>query len=128
MKEGTVKVIVDGQEAATADFMFDETQIRVTSVDTEEAYRKCGYGRLLFDALKCIANQKKMPLLLWASTYALEIKFYEKLGFLHLNNPEVQDKVIFGNLNTNEEITEKIDEDDFVWIPQTLNRKPILNL
>jgi GNAT superfamily N-acetyltransferase len=128
MGEGIVKVMVDGQEAAKADFMFDETQIRVTDVSTEKVYRKCGYGRLLFDALKCVAKQKKMPLLLWSSDMALEIQFYEKLGFLHLNNPEIQRKIIFGNLDTAEEIAEKIDDDDFVWIPQTLNRKPILYL
>jgi hypothetical protein len=128
MKEGTVKVMVDGREAATASFMFDldQTQIRVTDVSTEETYQKCGYGRLLFDALKCIAQQKKMPLLLWSSSEG--IPFYEKLGLLHLDNPEVQEKVIFGNLKTNEEISSKIDEDDFVWIPNHLSRKPILYL
>lgn len=126
MKEGTVTVMVDGQEAATASFMFDQTQIRVTDVSTEEVYQKCGYGRLLFDALKCIAQQKKIPLLLWSSSEG--IPFYEKLGLLHLNNPEVQKKVIFGNLKTKKDIAEKIDEDDFVWLPQHLNTKPILYL
>jgi hypothetical protein len=127
MEQEEVKVMVDGQDASTAQFTIDGSQIMVTSVDTEKVYRKCGYGRLLFDGLKCVANQKKMPLILWSSDYALGIKFYEKIGFLHLNNPEVQKRIFFGNLETAEDIAAKIDEDDFIWIPQSLNkRKPII--
>lgn len=130
MEAETVVVMVDGIEAAKALFTIDGSQIMVTNVDTEEKYRKCGYGRLLFDGgLKCIANQKKLPLILRSSDYAMEIKFYEKIGFLHLNDPEVQKRVFFGNLETPEDIAAKIDDDDFIWLPQTLNRrKPIVYL
>lgn len=125
MKEEEVKVMVDGVEAAKAQFTLDCTQIMVTDVGTENAYQKCGYGRLLFDALKVISNQKKMPLILWSLDDA--IPFYEKIGLLHLNDLEVQKRVIFGNLKTTEDIASKIDEDDFIWIPQSLNkRKPII--
>ena len=128
MEAETVVVMVDGVEVAKAEFTIDNSQIMVTSVNTEEVYRKCGYGRLLFDGgLKCIANQKKLPLILWSSDYALEIKFYERMGFLHLNDPEVQKRIFFGNLETAEDIAAKIDNDDFIWIPQSLNRrKPII--
>jgi hypothetical protein len=127
MKTEEVKVMVDGVEAAKAQFTIDGTQIMVTSVETEEAYQKSGYGRLLFDALKCISQQKKMPLILWSSDDA--IPFYERIGLLHLDNPEVQKRVIFGNLKTREDIATKVDGDDFIWIPQSLNRrKPIIYL
>lgn len=129
IKGETVTVTVDGMEAAKALFTVDGTQIMVTNVDTEEKYRKCGYGRLLIDGLKCVAQQKKMPLILWSSDYALGIKFYEKCGFFHLNDPEVQKRIFFGNLDTAEDIAAKVDEDDFIWIPQSLNkRKPIINM
>ena len=130
MKEEDVKVMVDGVQAAYAQFTIDGSQIMVTSVDTEEVYRRCGYGRLLFDGgLKCVSTQKKLPLILWSSDYALGIKFYEKIGFLHLNDPEVQKRVIFGNLKDVYDITSKVDDDDFIWIPQSLNRrKPIIYL
>lgn len=127
MKTEEVKVMVDGNEAAKAEFTFDNTQIMVTSVETKNAYQKSGYGRLLFDALKCISQQKKMPLILWSSDEG--IPFYEKIGLLHLDNSEVQKKVIFGNLKTQEDIATKVDGDDFIWIPQCLNRrKPIIYL
>lgn len=125
MKEENVKVIVDGKEAAKAEFTLDGTQIMVTNVNTEDAYQKSGYGRLLFDALKCISQQKKLPLILWSSDEG--IPFYEKIGLLHLDDPEVQKKVIFGNLKTQEDIITKVDDDDFIWIPQGLyRRKPII--
>jgi hypothetical protein len=127
IKGAEVKVIVDNEEAAKAQFVFDEAQIIVTDVGTDDAYQKCGYGRLLFDALKIISNQKKMPLILCSLDDA--IPFYEKIGLLHLNDPEVQKKVIFGNLKTKDDIESKVDEDDFIWIPQSLNRrKPIIYL
>lgn len=127
MKEENVRVMVDGFEAAKAEFTLDDTQIMVTNVDTENAYQKSGYGRLLFDALKCISQQKKMPLILWSLDDA--IPFYEKIGLLHLDNPEVQKRVIFGNIKTQKGISKKVDNDDFVYIPQSLNkRKPIIYL
>lgn len=127
MKAENVKIMVDGKEAAKAEFTLDGTQIMVTNVGTEEVYQKSGYGRLLFDALKVISNQKKMPLILWALDDA--IPFYEKIGLLHLSDPEVQKQVIFGNLKTQEDIATKIDGDDFIWIPQSLyRRKPIIYL
>ena len=126
IKGEEVKVIVDEKEAAKAQFKFDGTQIMVTDVETKEVYQKCGYGRLLFDALKIIAEQKKKPLILWSLDNA--IPFYEKIGMLHLNNPEVQKRIIFGNLRTKEDVSSKVDEDDFIWIPSHLNRKPIIYL
>lgn len=126
MKEGTIEVIVNGNKAADASFIFDGTQIRVINVDTRTIYQKCGYGRLLFDSLKCIARQKKLPLLLWSSD--MGIPFYEKLGFLHLNNSDVQKLVIIGNIKSQKDLDKKLCEKDFVWIPSTMKRKPIIYL
>jgi GNAT superfamily N-acetyltransferase len=129
MSGETVTVTVDGVEAAKAFFTVDGSQIMVTNVDTEEKYRKSGYGRLLMEGLKCVSNQKKLPLVLWASEMALDIKFYEKCGFLHCNDPEAQKRFFFGNLETAEDIANKVGEKDLVYIPQSLNkRKPIINL
>jgi hypothetical protein len=121
----TVIVEVDGVEAAKALFKFDGTQILVSNVDTEEVYQKCGYGRLLLTALKCIAQQKKMPLVLDSLDDA--VPFYEKVGMLHLNDPEVQKRVIFGNVKKSD-FAKEIDNDDFVWIPKGLKHKPTINL
>jgi N-acetylglutamate synthase-like GNAT family acetyltransferase len=127
LEKGVVKIFVDGRdtEVASADFVFDETQIRVTNVATSDAYKKSGYGRLLFDALKCLSQQHKKPLILWALDDA--IPFYEKIGMLHLDNPSVQNRLIFGNV-TAETLADKVDEDDFVYIPQGLKGRPTIYL
>jgi GNAT superfamily N-acetyltransferase len=125
LKDEVVKVFVDEVEVSKAEFKFDNTQIMVTDVSTEEKYQKCGYGRLLFDGLKLIAEQKKKPLILWALDTA--IPFYEAIGLLHLDNPATQKRVIFGNIKKSK-LSEKIDDDDFVWIPKSLKRKPIIYL
>jgi GNAT superfamily N-acetyltransferase len=127
LKEGNVKIFVDGRddEVASADFCFDNTQIRVTDVSTSDAYKKTGYGRLLFDVLKCLAQQHKKPLILWALPDA--IPFYEKIGMLHLDNPAVQNMLVFGNV-TAETLKDKVDEDDFVWIPKGLKTRPTIFL
>ena len=127
LEKGVVKIFVDGRdtEVASADFVFDETQIRVTNVATSDAYKKSGYGRLLFDALKCLSQQYKKPLILWALDDA--IPFYEKIGMLHLDNPSVQNRLIFGNV-TAKTLSDKVDEDDFVWIPKGLKTRPTIFL
>jgi len=125
MENETVVVMVDDKEVAKALFTFDDTQILVSNVNTDDKYQKCGYGRLLFAALKCIAQQSKLPLLLDSLDDA--VPFYEKVGMLHLNDPEVQKLVILGNVRK-EKIEENIDNDDFVWIPKGIRRKPTINL
>lgn len=125
LKDEVVKVIVDGIEVAKAEFTVDGNQIMVTDVSTEEKYQKCGYGRLLFDGLKLISEQTKKPLILWSLDSA--IPFYESIGLLHLDNPNVQKMVIFGNVKKSE-LTEKVDDDDFIWIPKSLKRKPTIYL
>jgi hypothetical protein len=122
---GTCKVFKNEEEVATADFCFDNAQILISDVDTVIKYHRRGYGRLLFAALFLLAQQRKMPLYLWAASNA--ILFYEKIGMLHLNDPKVQKRIKFGNI-TKKDLPEKIDDNDFVWIPKKLKQKPILYL
>jgi hypothetical protein len=122
---GTCKVFKNEKEVATADFCFDDTQIRVSSVDTVEKYQRKGYGRLLFAALFLLAQRRKMPIYLWAADDA--IPFYEKIGMLHLDDSSVQKRIHFGNVSK-EKLPDKVDDDDFVWIPQHLNKKPTIYL
>lgn len=125
MAEEDVTIFVDGIKVAKTTFVFDGPILRVTDVGTEDGYEMNGYGRMMFDVLKNVARQHKMPIYVWSLDDA--IPFYEKLGFLHLNNPEVQKKIIFGNL-TNEDINKKIDDDDLIWIPQSIKGRPLLYL
>ena len=119
--KGTCKVFRNDEEIATTDFCFDNTQIRISTVDTIPKYQRRGYGRLMFSSLFLLAEQQKMPLYLWALDDA--IPFYEKIGMLHLDNPEVQKRVIFGNI-AKKDLSEKVDNDDFVWIPPNIRKKP----
>ena len=82
-------------------------------------------SKLLFNALFLLAQQKKMPLILDSLDDA--VSFYEKVGMLHLNDPEVQKRVKFGNV-ISKKLSEKIDNDDFIWIPKHIRKKPIIFL
>jgi tmRNA-binding protein len=76
--------------------------------------------------LKLLSEQYKLPIVLWSLDPA--VPFYEQIGLLHLNNPEVQKKVMFGNVEI-KELKEKINNNDFVYMPQSLyRRKPIIYL
>ena len=127
LKEAIVSVLVDDYEASRMEFIFDlGHQIMVTSVKTEPLYERNGYAKLMFTVLKALAEYYKMPIVLWSLNDA--IKFYEKIGFLHLNDPEVQKLINIGNIE-DEVVQEKLDEDDFVWLPQSLlGRKPTIYL
>jgi N-acetylglutamate synthase-like GNAT family acetyltransferase len=125
IRKESVKVLRDGEEVASADFCFNKTQIRVTDVATVDKYQNCGYGKLLFCALKNLAQQKKLPLLLWSLESA--IPFYEAIGMEHLDDPKVQKKIKFGNVSK-KELKEKVNNDDFVWIPKRLRRRPTIYL
>jgi hypothetical protein len=56
LKDETVIALVDNFEASRLEFTFDATQIMISAVGTEEPYRRCGYARLLFEALKIVAE------------------------------------------------------------------------
>lgn len=125
MVEGEIIIFVDGIKVAKTLFMFDGPMIRVTDVTIDDNYQINGYGRMTFDILKIIARQHKMPIYLWALDNA--IPFYEKIGMLHLNNPEVQKHIIFANIK-DVDIEKQVDEDDFVWLPKGLRGRPLIYL
>ena len=125
MVDEEITIFVDGKRVAKTYFVFDGPMIRVTDVITEDDYQMNGYGRMMFDVLKAVARHHKMPIYLWALDDA--IPFYEKIGMLHLNDPEVQKKVIFANVK-DEKIKEEVDEDDFVWLPKGLRGRPLIYL
>lgn len=124
LKKQEVTIHADEVQVHTLSFIIDETQITVVDTDTLSGWKRKGFGRLAFDALKMIAQRLKLPIYLWSLPPAF--RFYERIGFLHLNDPEVQQKIEFGNVEK-EKIFTEVDEDDFVWIPQHLKgRKPII--
>jgi hypothetical protein len=126
MKDEVIEVIVDGKEVTKIEFINEGNQITIASIGTETPYQKCGYGRLAFEVLKLLSEQYKLPIVLWSLDPA--VPFYEQIGLLHLNNPEVQKKVMFGNVEI-KELKEKINNNDFVYMPQSLyRRKPIIYL
>ena len=125
MKEEELIIFVDGVKVAKTSFMFDGPMLRITDVGTEDPYQLQGYGRMMFSILKTVARHHKMPIYLWALDGA--IPFYEKLGFLHLNNPDVQKKIIFANIK-DKDIPNEVDEDDFVWLPKSLKGRPLIYL
>ena len=125
MVDEEIIIFVDGVKVAKATFMFDGPMLRITDVRTDDIYQLQGYGRLMFSMLKTVARQHKMPIYVWALDDA--IPFYEKIGLLHLNNPDVQKKIIFANIK-DKDIPNEVDEDDFVWLPKGLRGRPLIYL
>ena len=126
MENEVIKIVINEIDVTTIEFTIEETQIKVATIGTEFPYQKCGYGRLAFNALKLISKQYKLPIVVWSLLPA--VPFYEKIGFLHLDSPQVQKRVIFGNVEESK-LHSKVDDCDFVWLPQSLNsRKPIIYL
>lgn len=124
MENEVIKIVINEIDVTTIEFTIEETQIKVATIGTEFPYQKCGYGRLAFNALKLISKQYKLPIVVWSLLPA--VPFYEKIGFLHLDNPQVQKQVIFGNIEESK-LFSKIDDCDFIYIPQSLySRKPII--
>lgn len=108
----------DSEPVATTFFMFDGPFIRVTDVETRKDHQNNGFGKIMMNILKMIARQHKLPIYLWSLTES--IPFYEKMGFLHLDDPEVQKRVIFANISDERHLHRCIDHDDFVYIPKSL--------
>jgi len=121
-----ITVFVDGKQIARTYFMFDGPMIRVADVSTDDSYQLNGYGRMMFDVLKTVARHHKMPIILWSLDSS--IQFYEKIGMLHLNDPEVQKKVIFANVKDEKHLKREIDNDDFIWLPKGLRGRPLIYL
>jgi len=126
MIEEEIIVFVDGEKVAKTSFMFDGPMIRVTDVSTDDVHQMNGYGRMMFDVLKTVARHHKMPIILWALDGA--IPFYEKIGMLHLDDPKVQKKVIFANIEDEKHLKREIDGDDFIYLPKGLRGRPLIYL
>lgn len=125
IKYGFIKVLADDKIITSCDFCIDGTQIRVTDLSTEGEYQRKGYGRACLDVLKILATQLKMPIILYSLTDA--IPFYESVGFEHLDNKKVQSKIKFGNIKNEKDMKDKGPTDgDMIWIPKSLNKKPII--
>lgn len=140
-KTSFCKIYLGVEEISTACLVFADGQIQVATVYTKEEYRGQGYARLLFNSIFLIAQREKVPIYIRSVTTA--IGFYEKIGFLHLGEPEVQDKVNFGirseppfynyphdRFLSKRELAinpfEIVDRNDMVWIPKGLKIKPTL--
>jgi len=122
IRYGYIKVLADGEVITSCEFCIEDTQIRATDLNTEDEYQRKGYGRTCLDALKILATQLKMPIILYSLVDA--IPFYESLGFEHLNDKKVQAKVKFGNIKTKKDMKEKGPTDgDMIWVPKSLNKK-----
>jgi hypothetical protein len=140
-KTSVIKIYSGVDEIATATMILADGQIQITTVNVKEELQGHGYGRLLFTSIFFLAQKNKLPLYVRSITTAIE--FYEKVGFLHLDEPEVQKMVNFGlrseqpfyqyphdRFLSKRELEcnpfEVVDRNDMVWIPKGLKIKPTI--
>jgi len=119
------------------EFLIDATQINLTNLTIINEKRLQGYGLLMLNALKGIAQFYKKPIYLIA--YDDKIPFYKKNDFASLSElPMYTDYTFFNlkesypillhrgkriyikNINSNNKIEYQISNVDMIWIPSSL--------
>jgi len=103
----------------TVKFWVDETQIYISDLDTHKRHRRCGYGRLIMDYMKFLAEVLQKPIILYSVDTSA--KFYEKLGMECLSSAKMKRKIII--INESPDYKHTWNKADFIWIPNCLKRK-----
>lgn len=116
---GSLVLVKNRVIICTINFWIDDTQIHISSFDTEAKYRRCGYGRLLMEYMMFTAEILKLPIYLYSSNEG--IPFYESIGMEHATSPKILKKLVV--INDNPENPYEWDSDEFIWIPKCLRRK-----
>jgi hypothetical protein len=105
-------------------FLIDETQIIVSDLTIVDENQLQGYGCLLLNAIKGVAQHYKKPIYLISNPD--KIRFYEKMDFFSMNILVTYSwfysgvKVNIKNLNPDKPIKEQISIIDMLWIPNNI--------
>lgn len=108
---GEIEIVKRGRIISSLGVVISDNQITVDSVETRDRYQRCGYGRLLMDTVKLLAEFTRKPIVLYS--LADSVAFYEELEFKHINH-------MFHRIDCG---PKGVSEADMVWIPQSLEKK-----
>ena len=122
-----IGVYVGRIKVAHMAFLIDETQVLVADLTVINEKQLQGYGCLMMNAIKGVAQFFKKPIYLIA--YPEKILFYEKMGFFSMS-ALTQDSlgewtykgqiVHIQNLNPEKPREKQVTMVDMLWIPSTL--------
>jgi hypothetical protein len=138
----TIEAYIKNVRIAHIDFTIDDTQINVIDLIVDNSKTLQGYGYLMINLLKGIAQFYKKPIYL--ISYTDKILFYKKNDFISLFDlPKVisydffnmnkskhtilygQKKINIKNINPDKDISLQISNEDMIWIPSSLNEVDI---
>lgn len=133
----TIKAYVGKTPVAQIDFLLDETQINVADLTVVDEKQLQGYGYLMLNALKGVAQFYKKPIYL--ISYLDKVQFYRKNDFLSLGDyskycsfdGKVVSILVGGrtinirNLNPDKAIENQLSSADMLWIPSSLKEMDV---
>lgn len=94
-----------------AGFTISEEKIYVDTLDIYTEYQRLGYGTLIIDVIKGIAELLEKPVHIYSINNSYP--FYEAQGFVSVLNPEMRKKLILKRKSNPL-------EHDYIWIPDSL--------
>jgi GNAT superfamily N-acetyltransferase len=113
---GNVYIYVNDVKVVELDYIIDQGhQITISSLNTEEDYRHCGFASIAMESIFGMARILRVPVYLYSAITA--VKFYEKLGFRRVKKSW---KCIEPDGDPS--------DDDMVWLPQGLYRRKHIKL
>lgn len=133
MDKETIKLYINRLKVGEIEFLIDEYQINLSYINILPKYKLNGYGCLMINALKGIAQFYKKSI--YVISYENKINFYEKMEFHSLNKGQItfknninipqliinNYKINIFNLNFDRPLNNQISKTDMIWIPNSLN-------
>jgi GNAT superfamily N-acetyltransferase len=120
----TIKIYSEIKRIGKMLFLVEDTHIHVGDITIDKKYRLQGYGRMLINTIKGIAQYFNKPIHL--ISYLNKIPFYEKMGFNSLTEIYNRNWIINGtkinvkNFNPDKPIINQISNCDMLWVPDNI--------
>jgi hypothetical protein len=123
MNKEKITVYSGKHNVGELEFIIDETQIIIGSITIIKDKNFQGYGNLLINTIKGIAQHHNCPISV--ISYPNKVIFYLKMGFFSMDKliPSFiynGIKVNIKNIDKSRPITNQIGEVDMLWIPPSL--------
>lgn len=112
---GTIELFKNCESVGNgAGFTISEEKIYVDTLDVDEEFQRMGYGTLIIDIIKGIAELLEKPIHIYSINHSYP--FYESQGFVSVFDPEMRRRIIIKRGS-------KPSGTDYIWIPESVNNK-----
>jgi len=124
MNEELITIFDGKAQVGELAFLIDETQINVSDITIVDELQRQGFGCLLMNTIKGIAQFYKKPIYL--ISYMDKIEFYKKVEFFSMSelidsSTRKGKKVSIMNLNPQRSREIQLSKADMLWIPNNID-------